>query len=116
MKSIAFTIEETISVDDVKFLLNSNLKQSVKSVKYGGYITIDGNIQFNGDTVSYDNEVYTIERSFPVNITIPSNRVPNINEMYLIIRSFECSLDDVDITIDCDIEITGVLEHEIVRL
>jgi hypothetical protein len=116
MKSISFTIEETISVDDVKLLLNSNLKQSIASEKHGGYITLDGEIRFTGDVVSYDNQVQTIECSFPVNITIPSNRVPNINEMYLIIRSFECNLDDADIIIDCDIEITGVLEHEIVRL
>jgi hypothetical protein len=114
MRNLAFTIEEKIVTDDIRLLLNANLKQSIEITKNDKYVSLNGSIEFTGNAVTFDDESIEVKKTFPVDITIPTKRIADLDDLHMIIRGMRHDLEYTTtitvIHLEVNLEITGILE------
>jgi stage VI sporulation protein D len=136
--SLTFSVEESVwfkKGQEVQEVLSMSLEPEISIEERGDHISITGALQLVGEyvpkdenesslrEVSHANMVEDVTLSddgigelahrFPVDITIPTNKVRSLDDIYVIIDSFDYELpDDGSLKLAADIIISGIYEGE----
>ena len=136
---LRFSVEESVwfqKGQEVSELLSISLEPDISINEHEQYISIRGALQLTGEykidneaeehdqfnfaNVRYVNEVQTredgisiINHRFPVDITIPSNRIENLDEVYVSIESFDYEMPELKcLKLVADLSISGILNDQ----
>ncbi|MCY9188761.1 LysM peptidoglycan-binding domain-containing protein [Bacillus mojavensis] len=132
---LQFSVEETICFQkgqEVSELLSISLDPDIRVQEVNDYVSIRGSLELTGeyniDQSKNADEFYTDKRfveevrtredgtaelthCFPVDITIPKNKVSHLHEVFVFIDAFDYQLTDSRIlTIQADLAIEGLLD------
>ncbi|MED3331861.1 LysM peptidoglycan-binding domain-containing protein [Bacillus velezensis] len=133
---LQFSVEESICFQkgqEVSELLSISLDPDIRVQEVNDYVSIKGSLELTGeyniDHSSHfeelDSELRHVEEvraredgtaelihCFPVDITIPKNKVSHLNDVFVFIDAFDYQLTDSRIlTIQADLAIEGLLEE-----
>ncbi|WEY82208.2 LysM peptidoglycan-binding domain-containing protein [Bacillus velezensis] len=133
---LQFSVEESICFQkgqEVSELLSISLDPDIRVQEVNDYVSIKGSLELTGeyniDHTSHfeelDRELRHVEEvraredgtaelihCFPVDITIPKNKVSHLNDVFVFIDAFDYQLTDSRIlTIQADLAIEGLLEE-----
>ncbi|MCE4147774.1 LysM peptidoglycan-binding domain-containing protein [Bacillus velezensis] len=133
---LQFSVEESICFQkgqEVSELLSISLDPDIRVQEVNDYVSIKGSLELTGeyniDHSSHfeelDTELRHVEEvraredgtaelihCFPVDITIPKNKVSHLNDVFVFIDAFDYQLTDSRIlTIQADLAIEGLLEE-----
>ncbi|WP_299091747.1 stage VI sporulation protein D [uncultured Metabacillus sp.] len=141
-EQLRFSVEESVwfqKGQEVFELLTISLEPDITIHEHDQYISIRGALQLSGEykidneakvedqkdqyeyaNVRYVNEVSTREdgisilnHRFPVDITIPSNRIENLDEVYVAIDSFDYELPELKcLKLVADLSIGGITNKQ----
>ncbi|MGM7720951.1 stage VI sporulation protein D [Metabacillus sp. Hm71] len=141
-EQLRFSVEESVwfqKGQEVFELLTISLEPDITIHEHDQYISIRGALQLSGEykidneakvedqkdqyeyaNVRYVNEVSTREdgisilnHRFPVDITIPSNRIENLDEVYVAIDSFDYELPELKcLKLVADLSIGGITNEQ----
>jgi stage VI sporulation protein D len=139
-QQLRFSVEESVwfqKGQEVSELLSISLDPDISIHEHDQYISIRGALLLSGEykidnnadvqdqfeyaNVRYVNEVTTREdgvtelnHRFPVDITIPNNRVENLEEVYVSIDSFDYEIPEVKcLKLIADLSISGITNEQI---
>ncbi|MGB3783334.1 stage VI sporulation protein D [Priestia megaterium] len=139
LSCLRFSVEESVwfqKGQEVSQLLSISLEPQVSIQEYDQYVSIRGALQLTGEYETYEGEhslrEYTNENQvqsisvredgtaelshqFPVDITIPKNRIQSIEDVYVSIDLFDYELPDTNqLQLMADLSITGLYgeQHE----
>ncbi|MFD1736011.1 stage VI sporulation protein D [Bacillus salitolerans] len=137
--SIRFSVEESIWFQrgqEVSELLSMSLDPDIVIQEHDQYISVKGGLVLTGEyhaqteddgrevnrpeTARNVHEVTTREdgvselrHKFPVDITIPKNRIQNLNDVYVTIEAFDYELPQRgNLLLEADLSITGIYGDE----
>lgn len=130
-----FSVEESICFQkgqEVSELLSISLDPDIRVQEVNDYVSIIGSLELTGeyniDQNKHTEEIYTDKRfveqvrkredgsaelthCFPVDITIPKNKVSHLQDVFVFIDAFDYQLTDSRIlTIQADLAIEGLLD------
>ncbi|KKI92297.1 hypothetical protein WQ54_09890 [Bacillus sp. SA1-12] len=138
-EQLRFSVEESVwfqKGQEVSELLTISLEPDITIHEHDQYISIRGALQLTGEykidneakvqdqfeyaNVRYVNEVSTREdgisilnHRFPVDITIPSNRIEDLNDVYVAIESFDYELPELKcLRLVADLSIGGITNEQ----
>ncbi|WP_175639851.1 stage VI sporulation protein D [Metabacillus schmidteae] len=141
-QQLRFSVEESVwfqKGQEVSELLSISLDPDISIHEHDQYISIRGALQLTGEykidqdgsegdsfeyaNVRYVNEVETREdgiselsHRFPVDITIPRNRISQLDEVYVSIESFDYELPEIKcLKLIADLSISGIADSETVQ-
>ncbi len=141
-QQLRFSVEESVwfqKGQEVSELLSISLDPDISIHEHDQYISIRGALQLTGEykidhesnaresfeyaNVRYVNEVETREdgvsilnHRFPVDITIPKNRIQQLDEVYVSIESFDYELPELKcLRLIADLSISGISNGESVQ-
>ncbi|UYP02134.1 spore coat morphogenetic protein SpoVID [Bacillus subtilis] len=131
---LQFSVEESICFQkgqEVSELLSISLDPDIRVQEVNDYVSIIGSLELTGeyniDQNKHTEEIYTDKRfveqvrkredgsaelthCFPVDITIPKNKVSHLQDVFVFIDAFDYQLTDSRIlTIQADLAIEGLL-------
>ncbi|MDR4435957.1 LysM peptidoglycan-binding domain-containing protein [Bacillus tequilensis] len=137
---LQFSVEETICFQkgqEVSELLSISLDPDIRVQEVNDYVSIRGSLELTGeyniDQNKHTEEFYTDKRfveevrqredgsaelihCFPVDITIPKNKVSHLQDVFVFIDAFDYQLTDSRIlTIQADLAIEGLLDDTAVK-
>lgn len=139
-QQLRFSVEESVwfqKGQEVSELLSISLDPDISIHEHEQYISIRGALLLTGEykidtiadvqdqfeyaNVRYVNEVTTREdgvselnHRFPVDITIPNNRIENLEEVYVSIESFDYEIPEVKcLKLIADLSISGITNEQI---
>lgn len=139
-QQLRFSVEESVWFQrgqEVAELISIALDPDISIHEHDQYISIRGALQLTGEykidkdanveeryeyaNVRYINEVSTSEdgvsilhHRFPVDITIPNNRIENLEEVYVSIESFDYELPELKcLKLVADLSISGISNEEV---
>ncbi|CAN2247815.1 morphogenetic spore protein (stage VI sporulation) [Bacillus subtilis] len=132
---LQFSVEESICFQkgqEVSELLSISLDPDIRVQEVNNYVSIRGSLELTGeyniDQNKHTEEFYTDKRfveevrkredgsaelthCFPVDITIPKNKVSHLQDVFVFIDAFDYQLTDSRIlTIQADLAIEGLLD------
>lgn len=132
---LQFSVEESIYFQkgqEVSELLSISLDPDIRVQEVNDYVSIIGSLELTGeyniDQNKHTEEIYTDKRfveqvrkredgsaelthCFPVDITIPKNKVSHLQDVFVFIDAFDYQLTDSRIlTIQADLAIEGLLD------
>lgn len=132
---LQFSVEESICFQkgqEVSELLSISLDPDIRVQEVNDYVSIRGSLELTGeyniDQNKHTDEFYTDKRfveevrkredgsaelthCFPVDITIPKNKVSHLQDVFVFIDAFDYQLTDSRIlTIQADLAIEGLLD------
>ncbi|MFC0270183.1 stage VI sporulation protein D [Metabacillus herbersteinensis] len=134
-QQLRFSVEESVwfqKGQEVSELLSISLDPDISIHEHDQYISVRGALQLTGEykideqeevgedlhyaNVRYVNEISTREdgvsyltHRFPVDITIPRNRIQNLEEVYVTIESFDYELPETQcLKLIADLSISGI--------
>ncbi|KAF1679424.1 LysM peptidoglycan-binding domain-containing protein [Bacillus sp. SKDU12] len=132
---LQFSVEESIYFQkgqEVSELLSISLDPDIRVQEVNDYVSIRGSLELTGeyniDQNKHTEEMYTDKRfveevrkradgsaelahCFPVDITIPKNKVSHLQDVFVFIDAFDYQLTDSRIlTIQADLAIEGLLD------
>ncbi|MFB4364182.1 spore coat morphogenetic protein SpoVID [Bacillus sp. LR_6] len=132
---LQFSVEESICFQkgqEVSELLSISLDPDIRVQEVNDYVSIIGSLELTGeyniDQNKHTEEIYTDQRfveqvrkredgsaelthCFPVDITIPKNKVSHLQDVFVFIDAFDYQLTDSRIlTIQADLAIEGLLD------
>ncbi|MCY9076314.1 LysM peptidoglycan-binding domain-containing protein [Bacillus inaquosorum] len=132
---LQFSVEESICFQkgqEVSELLSISLDPDIRDQEVNDYVSIRGSLELTGeyniDQNKHTEEFYTDKRfveevrkredgsaelthCFPVDITIPKNKVSHLQDVFVFIDAFDYQLTDSRIlTIQADLAIEGLLD------
>ncbi|MCY7893479.1 LysM peptidoglycan-binding domain-containing protein [Bacillus vallismortis] len=132
---LQFSVEESICFQkgqEVSELLSISLDPDIRVQEVNDYVSIRGSLELTGeyniDQNKHTEELYTDKRfveevrkredgsaelthCFPVDITIPKNKVSHLQDVFVFIDAFDYQLTDSRIlTIQADLAIEGLLD------
>ncbi|WP_456278094.1 stage VI sporulation protein D [Bacillus sp. AK128] len=135
--SIRFSVEESIWFErgqEVADLLSMSLDPEIIIQEHDQYISVRGGLILTGEYHADDSEgestlqpgartVQEVERNeeglsllrhkFPIDITIPKNRIQNLNDVYVTIESFDYELPQRgNLLLEAELSITGIYEDQ----
>lgn len=136
---LTFTLEEAVMFrkgEAIKELYNLALEPKITIHDLDQYVSLRGSLEMTGEyrkkewdgeeEFSFSGQKYVIVSpldeddlyqftfNFPVDITIPKSRVQNMDELDLVIDSFDYTLEDEDtLVISTEISVVGVYEEEL---
>ncbi|WP_243291163.1 stage VI sporulation protein D [Bacillus sp. FJAT-47783] len=140
--SLRFSVEESVwfqKGQEVHELLSISLEPDISIREHDQYVSIKGALQLEGEYKMDDEEKEEIDRDpyqfsgarflqhvetredgvselvhhFPVDITIPRNRVTNLEDVYVTVESFDYDfLEERCLKLMADITILGIREEE----
>ncbi|MCB4339653.1 LysM peptidoglycan-binding domain-containing protein [Bacillus subtilis] len=133
---LQFSVEESICFQkgqEVSELLSISLDPDIRVQEVNDYVSIIGSLELTGeyniDQNKHTEEIYTDKRfveqvrkredgsaelthCFPVDITIPKNKVSHLQDVFVFIDAFDYQLTDSRIlTIQADLAIEGLLDE-----
>jgi stage VI sporulation protein D len=138
-EQLRFSVEESVwfqKGQEVSELLSISLDPDISIHEHDQYISIRGALQLTGEykidnevngqdqfeyaNVRYVNEVNTREdgvsilnHRFPVDITIPSERIENLEEVYVSIESFDYEIPELKcLKLIADLSISGISNEQ----
>ncbi|OAS84913.1 MULTISPECIES: stage VI sporulation protein D [Metabacillus] len=138
-EQLRFSVEESVwfqKGQEVSELLTISLDPDISIHEHDQYISIRGALQLTGEykidteanvqdqfeyaNVRYVNEISTredgvsiINHRFPVDITIPRNRIQDLDEVYVSIESFDYELPELKcLKLVADLSISGISNDE----
>ncbi|MBO1514743.1 stage VI sporulation protein D [Metabacillus bambusae] len=138
-QQLRFSVEESVwfqKGQEVSELLTISLDPDISIHEHDQYISIRGALQLTGEykidteanvqdqfeyaNVRYVNEISTredgvsiINHRFPVDITIPRNRIQDLDEVYVSIESFDYELPELKcLKLVADLSISGISKEE----
>jgi stage VI sporulation protein D len=138
-QQLRFSVEESVwfqKGQEVSELLSISLEPDIAIHEHEQYISIRGALQLTGEykidneaeeheqfnfaNVRYVNEVHTredgvsiVNHRFPVDITIPNNRIENLDEVYVSIESFDYEIPELKcLKLVADLSISGILNDQ----
>jgi stage VI sporulation protein D len=138
-EQLRFSVEESVwfqKGQEVSELLTISLDPDISIHEHDQYISIRGALQLTGEykidteanvqdqfeyaNVRYVNEISTredgvsiINHRFPVDITIPRNRIQDLDEVYVSIESFDYELPELKcLKLVADLSISGISNEE----
>jgi stage VI sporulation protein D len=133
--SIRFSVEESIwfqKGQEVSELLSMSLDPDIVIQEHDQYISVRGGLILAGEYHAQTDEddsvvkrpeavrevhevktredgVYELKHKFPVDITIPKNRIQNLNDVYVTIESFDYELPQRgNLFLEAELSITGI--------
>ncbi len=136
---LRFSVEESVwfqKGQEVSDLLSISLDPDISIHEHDQYVSIRGALQLTGEymiaenftqseqfeyaNVRYVNDVQTGEdgvsiltHRFPVDITIPRNRIDNLEEVYVSIESFDYEIPDIKcLKLVADLSISGIVNEQ----
>ncbi|KJJ41365.1 stage VI sporulation protein D [Bacillus subtilis] len=137
---LQFSVEESICFQkgqEVSELLSISLDPDIRVQEVNDYVSIRGSLELTGeyniDQNKHTEEFYTDKRfveevrkredgsaelihCFPVDITIPKNKVSHLQDVFVFIDAFDYQLTDSRIlTIQADLAIEGLLDDTAVK-
>ncbi|MBM7660645.1 stage VI sporulation protein D [Bacillus mesophilus] len=136
--SIRFSVEESIWFQrgqEVAELLSMSLDPEIIIQEHDQYISVRGGLILTGEYHADDSEresavqpagartVQEVDRNaeglsllrhkFPIDITIPKNRIQNLNDVYVTIESFDYELPQRgNLQLEAELSITGIYEDQ----
>lgn len=135
---LTFSLEETVLFrkgETIAELYNLSLEPEVTIQELDQYVSLRGSLMMNGEYKKKDWEgeeefsfsgqkyvsveplgrdnLYQFSFNFPIDITIPKARIQNIEELDLVIDSFDYTLEDDDtLVISTEISVVGVYDED----
>ncbi|GFR55741.1 peptidoglycan-binding protein [Bacillus sp. CN2] len=131
-----FSVEESICFQkgqEVSELLSISLDPDIRVQEVNDYVSIKGSLELTGEyNIDHSSHFEELDRElrhveevraredgtaelihcFPVDITIPKNKVSHLNDVFVFIDAFDYQLTDSRIlTIQADLAIEGLLEE-----
>lgn len=134
--SIRFTVEESIWFEkgqEVSELLSMSLDPEISIQEHDQYISVRGGLVLTGEyharnteddesnsdfpagarvvheVTCKENGVSYLKHKFPVDITIPKNRIQSLNDVYVSIESFDYELPQRgNLLLEAELAITGI--------
>ncbi|MFC7393181.1 LysM peptidoglycan-binding domain-containing protein [Scopulibacillus cellulosilyticus] len=137
-KSLQFSINETIWLKDgeaAEEILSMALEPDITIEENRSYVSIKGGLRLTGEykpaedkglanqpdpttfrtideITESDSGTSLIEHRFPVDITIPSERIHDLEDVFVMIETFDYSMPEKNcIQLEADISITGLIEE-----
>ncbi|MGG3916855.1 stage VI sporulation protein D [Parageobacillus thermoglucosidasius] len=134
---LRFSLEEAVwfkKGQEVAEFLSISLDPVVSVDEYEQYVTIRGALELNGEYRMAEGEsgeapfdfashrfvqhvstredgISELSHRFPVDITIPKNRIPHLEDVYVTVESFDYDLDENGrLLVTADISISGISE------
>jgi stage VI sporulation protein D len=138
--SLRFALSEVICFQkgqEVADLLSIELHPQVGVQEYSDYIQVKGALELYGEYYArpmeegvslreteqtrtaqevYEREdgIYVLTHLFPIDVSIPRNRIQEIDDIYVQIESFDYDLiEDGGLNIVADLSIVGLIEHAV---
>ncbi|GGH89092.1 stage VI sporulation protein D [Pullulanibacillus pueri] len=142
--NLQFSINESVWLRDgqeAEDVLSMALEPDITIEENPHYVSIKGALRLSGEYTSVENSGDTaldqshvdrpdfrvvdelretddgtiyIEHRFPVDITIPANRVEDIDDLYVSVESFDYELPEVGcIQLEADVLITGLVDPDV---
>ncbi len=133
---LQFSVEESICFQkgqEVSELLSISLDPDIRVQEVNDYVSIKGSLELTGEyNIDHSSHFEELDRElrhveevraredgtaelihcFPVDITIPKNKVSHLNDVFVFIDAFDYQLTDSRIlTIQADLAIEGSLEE-----
>ncbi|WP_368237531.1 LysM peptidoglycan-binding domain-containing protein [Bacillus velezensis] len=133
---LQFSVEESICFQkgqEVSELLSISLDPDIRVQEVNDYVSIKGSLELTGEyNIDHSSHFEELNRElrhveevraredgtaelihcFPVDITIPKNKVSHLNDVFVFIDAFDYQLTDSRIlTIQADLAIEGLLEE-----
>ncbi len=133
---LQFSVEESICFQkgqEVSELLSISLDPDIRVQEVNDYVSIKGSLELTGEyNIDHSSHFEELDRElrhveevraredgtaelihcFPVDITIPKNKVSHLNDVFVFIDAFDYQLTDSSIlTIQADLAIEGLLEE-----
>ncbi|WP_032870751.1 LysM peptidoglycan-binding domain-containing protein [Bacillus sp. UNC69MF] len=133
---LQFSVEESICFQkgqEVSELLSISLDPDIRVQEVNDYVSIKGSLELTGEyNIDHSSHFEELDRElrhveevraredgtaelihcFPVDITIPKNKVSHLNDVFVFIDAFDYQLTDSRIlTIQADLAIEGLLEE-----
>ncbi|MFA9333275.1 LysM peptidoglycan-binding domain-containing protein [Bacillus velezensis] len=133
---LQFSVEESICFQkgqEVSELLSISLDPDIRVQEENDYVSIKGSLELTGEyNIDHSSHFEELDRElrhveevraredgtaelihcFPVDITIPKNKVSHLNDVFVFIDAFDYQLTDSRIlTIQADLAIEGLLEE-----
>ncbi|MED4703102.1 LysM peptidoglycan-binding domain-containing protein [Bacillus velezensis] len=133
---LQFSVEESICFQkgqEVSELLSISLDPDIRVQEVNDYVSIKGSLELTGEyNIDHSSHFEELDRElrhveevraredgtaelihcFPVDITIPKNKVSHLNDVFVYIDAFDYQLTDSRIlTIQADLAIEGLLEE-----
>ncbi|MFT7821140.1 LysM peptidoglycan-binding domain-containing protein [Bacillus siamensis] len=133
---LQFSVEESICFQkgqEVSELLSISLDPDIRVQEVNDYVSIKGSLELTGEyNIDHSSQFEELGRElrhveevraredgtaellhcFPVDITIPKNKVSHLNDVFVFIDAFDYQLTDSRIlTIQADLAIEGLLEE-----
>lgn len=138
---LTFSLEEAVMFrkgEEIAELYNLALEPDISVYDLGQFVLLRGRLEVIGEYKKKDwegeeelsfsgqkyvsvsslekDDLYQFTYHFPVDITIPNSRVQNIEELDLVIDSFDYALEDEDtLVISTEISVVGVYDEELVE-
>ncbi|MFZ3588350.1 stage VI sporulation protein D [Bacillus sp. DJP31] len=138
--SIRFSVEESIwfqKGQEVSELLSMSLDPEIIIQEHDQYISVRGGLVLTGeyhaggmddeerlstlptgfrtvqDVTTREDGVSVLKHKFPVDITIPKNRIQNLNDVYVTIEMFDYELPQRgNLLLEADLSISGIYEDQ----
>lgn len=136
--SIRFSVEESIWFErgqEVAELLSMSLDPEIIIQEHDQYISVRGGLILTGEyhadgseregvslptgartvqeVATNEEGLSTLKHKFPIDITIPKNRIQSLNDVYVTIESFDYELPQRgNLLLEADLSITGIYEDE----
>jgi stage VI sporulation protein D len=136
--SIRFSVEESIWFQrgqEVAELLSMSLDPEIIIQEHDQYISVRGGLILTGEYHADDSEresaikpsgartvqevetdeegLSILRHKFPIDITIPKNRIQNLNDVYVTIESFDYELPQRgNLLLEAELSITGIYEDQ----
>ena len=136
---LTFSLEETVLFrkgETIAELYNLSLEPEVTIQELDQYVSLRGSLMMIGEYKKKDREgeeefsfsgqkyvsveplgrddLYQFSFNFPIDITIPKARIQNIEELDLVIDSFDYTLEDDDtLVISTEISVVGVYDEDL---
>ncbi|MEC1942268.1 LysM peptidoglycan-binding domain-containing protein [Bacillus velezensis] len=133
---LQFSVEESICFQkgqEVSELLSISLDPDIRVQEVNDYVSIKGSLELTGEyNIDHSSHFEELDRElrhveevraredgtaelihcFPVDITIPKNKVSHLNDVFVFIDAFDYQLTDSRVlTIQADLAIEGLLEE-----
>lgn len=143
--SIRFSVEESIWFQrgqEVSELLSMSLDPEIIIQEHDQYISVRGGLVLTGeyhargldeeeassttlpvgartvqDLITREDGVSVLKHKFPVDITIPKNRIQNLNDVYVTIEAFDYELPQQgNLILEAELSISGIYVDQEIKL
>ena len=112
---LRFSISELVKVNQaqIKQMISLSLEPHVSVIDNEELVMMKGFLLLQGEYVEEDEQTAKLEQSFPIDVTIPASRVRTIENVQLMIESFDYDFENTNqLMIQADLIVSGIISED----